>query len=166
VAIAFASMAIPYNIFRPDNQIEWRFAARKIEVGDAIVADQAIAETKSGRIVANDPISSIIAMHENHPPLVNVREFYIDLLAQHMPHADYVDRKLLTQFTTDQTDSGNAGVASALDHLNVGTVVIVNDAPSYKANQQVLSTSGFHLSSQSGSYAIWTKTAGPSAPRR
>lgn len=157
IALPLAVMTIPGYTLRPANHVKWQFASRKVESADSHVADMALALADVGRILADDPISGIIVMHENHPPLVNVRGMYLILLAQHMPRREYEDRALLAQFVSGGPVPGIATFKAMVDRLDVGIVVIRADTANYNTAQVALESAEFRPAWQSVSYVIWAR---------
>ncbi|GLQ49272.1 hypothetical protein GCM10010872_07210 [Dyella flava] len=96
-------------------------------------------------------------MYEEHPPLVNVRSIYIDFLAPYMSHRDYLDRKILAQYVNGEIALDGGPLKSAVDRLNVHTIVIADNLPFYEADQHALTSAGFLLKRQSGAYTVWTR---------
>lgn len=80
-------------------------------------------EGSTGRLLAPDEISGIVAMFETHPVLVNARSLYIGFLAPAMGEEDSAARQLLHGFVSGTAESGPA-VRAALNSLSVATVVI------------------------------------------
>ena len=149
-------LAIPYSVTRQENHIEWSFTGRKVDGNDLNVAAQAIHLTGNGQLLASDEISGVVAMYEQHPPLVNVRSFYIDLLKSSMPFAEYQDRKTLAAWvsgiSTPPSDPGKA-----LTALDVGTVAANTSLAQYADIAALLMKNGFKPAITTGGYAIWTR---------
>jgi hypothetical protein len=160
ITAPLAAMAVPGNTLRPTNHVEWRFASRKLEPDDSRVADTILALAGNGRILADDSISAILAMHESHPPLVNVRSMYLKLLSPYMPHSEYEDRAKLTQFVSGGSLPAMPAFNAELNRLGVGTLAIRADTVNYPTAQIALMSAGFHVAAQRGAYTIWTKTVG------
>lgn len=157
------TVALPGNTLRASNQVEWRFASRKLEPADARVADTLLRVAGKGKILANDPISGILAMHENHPPLVNVRTAYLTAMSPYMARDEFEDRSQLAQFAAGGQLAAPTTFMSELNRLDVGTLAIQTNALSYGKARTTLSVAGFHLATWSGTYAIWTRAKGAAA---
>lgn len=160
VAIPLAAIAVPGNTLRPSNHVEWRFASRKLNPADSQVADTILSLAGRGRILADDPISAILAMHEGHPPLVNVRSMYLKLLAPYMSKSEYEGRVQLTQFVSGSPLPPAAAIQAELGRFDVGAVAIRADSSNYATSQISLVAAGFHLAARCSDYTIWTKTIG------
>ena len=159
--LLLAVMASSGCTLRPSNQVEWQFASRKLEPTDAHVADALLDVAGKGRILADDPISGILAMHEMHPPLVNVRAMYLAIMAPSMSRDEYDDRVQLTRFAAGNPLPATTNLEAELDRLDVDALAIRTDAANYNAARTALAMAGFHLATKSGAYTIWTKTAAP-----
>ena len=160
VTVLLSAMALPGQTLRQSNHVEWRFASRKLEPSDARVADTLLSLAGNAKILADDQISGILAIHERHPPLVNVRAMYLTRRSPNMSHAEYVLRTKLAQFAAGDLRPGTTIFRTELSRLNVDTTALKTGATNYDAARTTLLACGFHLAARSGVYAIWTKTAG------
>ncbi|UJM90027.1 DUF6077 domain-containing protein [Rhodanobacter denitrificans] len=160
LAIPLAATAASGNSLRPSNHIEWHFASRKLNPADSQVADTILALAGRGRILADDSISAILAMHESHPPLVNVRSMYLKLLAPHMSKSEYAGRAKLAQFVSGGRLPAASAFKAELNRFDVGTVAIRADSSNYATSQTSLMAAGLHLAARCGAYTIWTNTPG------
>lgn len=133
VTAPLAAVAVPSSTLRQSDHVEWRFASRKLEPADSHAADVILALAGGGRVLADDPISSILAMHENHPPLVNVRAMYLKMLAPYMRHGEYEARTELAQFVSNGMLINAPAFRAELKQLDVGTVAIRVDTLTHKS---------------------------------
>ena len=159
VGAVLAVFCLPYNVLRPGNGVHWQFAGRKVPSVELRVAERISKPIAPGaRILAPESISSIVAMFEQHAPLVGVREMYLQLLAPAMGDASYQYRKLLLNFASGSIndDAQLRKVPGALNALAVGTVVTTGGVVGRPGPiNSVLLASDFTPTESIGSYIIW-----------
>jgi hypothetical protein len=160
----FGAMSVPLNAVRPANFVKWDFAGRKVDPTQMAIAQQAMDLNQNhGRVLAPDEISGLMTMYESHPKLVNVRMFYLDLFASQMPPIEYEERKMLSALVVGQSASGPAELESALNKLDVTTVVMADNRPDYPLAQTALKATGFSERNASGPYITWTRPSASSS---
>lgn len=152
--MALGAISLPGNIAHSANHVQWGFSARKVDANDMAVAEQAIHVTKVGKVLAPDNIAGLIPIHEEHPDLVNVRDFYIDMLRNAMSPDEYKDRKLLTSWING-SDQPPLLINKALTDLDV-TTIITKAAPATNTSS-LLPEAHFNPVTTSYGYTVWTK---------
>jgi hypothetical protein len=150
------AMSLRGNIANPANHVQWGFTALKVDANDMAVVEQAIHVTTVGKVLAPDNIAGLIPIHEAHPDLVNVRDFYIDMLRNAMPQDEYKDRKLLTSWINGSNPSPLL-IPKALTDLDV-TTITTKTYPAANANvSSLLQEAHFNPVTTSYGYTVWTK---------
>ena len=155
------AFCVPQNTFRTENRVTWSFNSLKVPPADLATARQAVSLTPPGtRLLAPDPIAGTAVALDQHPPLVNVRQTYLDLLAPFLGMDDYTTRTELANFSSGQSLQKGSELRAALERLKVGTVVLSNDGPdSARARDQL--EMDYCLAVDSQPYSIWLLKSSP-----
>ena len=162
VVLFLLAVSIPLHTLRQDNDIRWDFAAKKISPDNYEVAQTAISamEDSTGRLLAPDEISGIVAMFETHPVLVNARSLYIGFLAPAMSEEEFASRLLLHDFVSGTQDPGPA-VRAALNSTKVALMVI-HQGHERPEIEQLLTEERFRRAHAINGYDIWHRDVTPS----
>ena len=155
--ITLGAISLRGNIAQPENYVQWGFTTRKVVADDMTVAEHAIRVTTAGKVLAPDNIAGLIPMHEEHPDLVNVRNFYVDMLRNAMSPDEYKDRKLLTSWING-SDEPYPLIAKALADLDVTTIITKTDLAAQGDASNLLQQAHFNAAVTSHGYTVWTKS--------
>ncbi|WP_429197902.1 DUF6077 domain-containing protein [Luteibacter sp. W1I16] len=155
-----------FSTWSKANGTSWAFAQPKLIPADADTAKIALHHAQpTGRILAPDNVSSIMAMTENHPPLVVARSMYIYMLRDLIPRDDYEKRMRLAMWVNGSADIDSAQLANDLGALDVRVVVRQKDTAA-----TALREAGFTPVAESAYETIWASDRAferePFMPRR
>ncbi|GAB2583703.1 hypothetical protein GCM10027066_26310 [Dyella jejuensis] len=151
-----------YNVLRRTNDVQWHFAGWKVAPSELTVAQDVNGLAPLGtRIVAPESVTSIIAMFEQHPRLVSVRDMYLEMLAPAIGNRDYQIRKRVLNFVSEGLATGvnDKAVSDAFAQLKVGAVVLSSAVATNASNRALLAENGFVLTKTSGNWTIWLHSA-------
>ena len=157
VVLGLFALAAPLHTLRHDNGVTWHFAGRKIAARDYVVAEEAMRATgHGGRMLAPDAISGIVSRFEEHPTLVNVRLVYTMHLAPAMGNEGYRHRSVLWSFVSASQEPDQEAARTALNSLNVATVVLAQNSAT-PGRIQVLKSEHFLRTETVNGYEIWIR---------
>lgn len=152
--------SLEFSVLRAGNGVSWHLAGRQIPAADYSAAKQTLklAENKA-RILAPEPVSSVIARFEDHPRLALVRDMYLPMLQASVGEATMAQRLRLRDFVNGSfQERDTTAIFSALRELDVGTVVTnAGESPT----NRLLTTDDYTLIDTVGPYAIWRRTQAP-----
>lgn len=156
VVLGLMIYTLPLHTLRLDNigPIEG-FATWKIPKNHLQIAEKAVKLSHHGKLLAPDEIAGVIARFEQHPPLVNVREAYLELLRPAMKEDNYKSRRLLYDFITTSLKEDRQ-VRIALKKLDVSIIVMkISNESSEKID--LLLTEHYERQAPIADYSIWRK---------
>lgn len=153
----FLLVALPFNALREGNGVRWQMGGPKIAPAEYDAVQQMIRLADAGgRVLAPEPVASVIARFERHPPLVFARSLYFESLEPVMPQQQYQARRLLADAVQSPCSIAEpAALSSALTELDVRTVLF-QDCPG-QGLTQTLQELHFSPQDKSGPYALWRK---------
>lgn len=156
VVLGLMIYTLPLYTLRLDNigPIEG-FATWKIPKNHLHIAEKAMKLSHHGKLLAPDEIAGVIARFEQHPPLVNVREAYLELLRPAMEENNYKPRRVLYDFITTPLKE-DQHVRIALKTLDVSIIVMhLSNESSEKIH--LLLTEHYERQAPIADYSIWRK---------
>jgi hypothetical protein len=156
VLLLFASAR--FNVLRPTNSVEWHFAGWKVPSPELTVA-QAVNRLAPANtsVAAPEAVSSIMALFEQHPRLVSVRDSYLDMLAPSIGPTGYRARKRILDFVSGRGQADAKNLSSALAQLDTSVMVLPADATSLASRRATLAENDFFLVETSGDWTIWLR---------
>jgi len=146
--------SLPLFVLRPGNGVTWHVAGFQVPPTDYLAAERAVKDTPGDtRILAPEPVSSVIARFEEHPRLVLVRDMYLPMFRPGIGEAAFSQRTVLQSFINGSLPAQDPGAISlVLGQLDVGTVVT---AAGNMHAEKLLATNGYALTDTAGPYRIW-----------
>jgi len=156
--ILLLSASLAFTVLRPSNEISWHFAGVQVPPMDYLAAERAARDAdEMTRILAPEPVSSVIARFEDHPRLVLVRDMYLPMFRPGIGEKAFLQRMTLRNFVNGAFRSQDASVVStALGELNVKTVVTMGQQAQVS---DLLAANGYILTETVGPYGIWRRPA-------
>lgn len=158
VLLLFASAR--FNVLRRANSVEWHFAGWKVPLPELTVAQAVNRLTPANTsVAAPEAVSSIVALFEQHPRLVSVRDSYLDMLAPSIGPSGYRARKRILDFVSGRGQVDAKDLSGALAQLHTSVMVLSVDAASLASRRATLAENGFLLVESSGNWTIWLRRA-------
>jgi hypothetical protein len=157
VVLGLVIYTLPLHTLRLNNigPIEG-FATWKIPKNNLQVAEKAVKLSHHGKLLAPDEIAGVIARFEQHPPLVNVREAYLELLRPAMPEMNYQSRRVLYDFITTPLKVDVQHVRNALKMLDV-SIIVMHMSSETAEKSHLLLTERYERQAPIAHYTIWKK---------